>query len=1387
MISCVGWKVVKGALFGLAVWASMPVPRSSAQAVPLPIADAPLAGQGASPYCSTNIPVYYKSPTTVVSGTTVTTAGESEGDGCPAANTVNSGMVGVAVDSYGNVFFADNGHRAIRVIYEGGAAVAQAIVNAQPTPTTLTTSNLQKGYVYLIVGSYTLEAGTTTVVAPLSPFNCNQAGTGALANPNSAALAGCPGGYAAINPKGIAVDADGNVFFTTISGSGIEVLYVGGAKAQALILAAYSGGSAGTTKLTTVTPGYVYRLGGTTGSGYSADGLPGISTLEDNPVGMFIDANENVIYADEQNNLVRKINGTTGIVTTVAGACKGGTSSVGCESAYTLGLAPGAGDGGSALSANFNYPFAVVEDSYGNLFIADSGINEPGVVSGRVRVVYAGGTLPGIGSPVPGDIYTYAGGGTAAITNTQARSILFDEVEGLSIDASGYLYVTDHKSSLTTSNRVWRIDPVTGVATVLVGTGGGALATSTLPATLACGATPGPVHSDKYGSGCPGPQAYLLGPAGNYAFDKFGNGYLADASNNLIREFSTNTIFPSTAVGSSSAAQYLTFDIPMGTTTTGLALGVEGSNDAEFLDIGTTTDSCATAKNFTTDTICSFDVNFTPTAPGTRLGSIQVNTATGTIGTQFLSGTGTAAALTIDPGTVTALGSGITPSGVAVDELGNAYLVDSKGKQVLKIPAGGGTSIAVVTGLGTPTQAAIDGQGTIYVADTGNNWIVRTTTAGVTTYLGTGLNKPSGVAVDVAGNVYVADTGNSRVLEIGAVTGIQSILNIDIATLMSPSSLTVDLAGNLYIVDIGSNKVIELPITGGQQVVSLPTGLTPVAIAVDLAGDYFIGDSSSLSIVEVPLNATTGTPSLTALTSPVGLAIDSSGNLYVADSANTSIMEVNRLVGALVFPQTDIKVTNFPTLPLTLTSSGNLNATLGTPLFTNTNTAMFPVSAPSTGACTAGALLSVGSFCQETATFHPTATGNLSAVLTFPSNGNSVMANLSGDAVNLTLTSVSVLQTAPTTAVIYVGQSATFSATVLPTALGVQPTGTMSITVDGGKAVVQTLPSSGSPAVSLSLTPALGVHVVKACYSGDSVYVASCGTANISVVLNPTSTSLTEVAALVNGSAAGVTLTAMISSKTNTSAITGTVTFTNGTGGGVISLGSATVIGGVATLTTPTGAANSNSYTACFNAGNVFDASCTTVTGAPDFVILPMVFPATTPATTSLGIPQGGQSLATITVVPLNGYVGTLTGSCSNLTQNSSCRFTVPAASIVAPAAGSSQVSSTVSFQVFTDVNQNTAMLPPSRSRVFRATFFGWPVACTLMLLMPRRRSARAFRSMLVVVALVLAAGGFSGCESNTNTASYVTPAGATTITVTLTDANSFSHSVALPINVASQ
>ena len=134
------------------------------------------------------------------------------------------------------------------------------------------------------------------------------------------------------------------------------------------------------------------------------------------------------------------------------------------------------------------------------------------------------------------------------------------------------------------------------------------------------------------------------------------------------------------------------------------------------------------------------------------------------------------------------------PVGVAVDASGNIYVADSNNGAVREISGGtintiaGGTGMLGYTGDGglalfaqfsQISGIAVDAQGNIYVADTGNN-AIRLFPAGgnVSTIAGNGtqgytgdtsfatfaeLNGPQAVAVTAAGNVYFADTGNNAV------------------------------------------------------------------------------------------------------------------------------------------------------------------------------------------------------------------------------------------------------------------------------------------------------------------------------------------------------------------------------------------------------------------------------------------------------------------------------------------------------------------------------------------------------------------------------------------------------------------------------------------------
>src|SRR5215471_15340290 len=132
--------------------------------------------------------------------------------------------------------------------------------------------------------------------------------------------------------------------------------------------------------------------------------------------------------------------------------------------------------------------------------------------------------------------------------------------------------------------------------------------------------------------------------------------------------------------------------------------------------------------------------------------------------------------------------------GVAADGSGNAFVADTFNHTIRKIASDGtvttlagvaGSSGNVDTASGTPKfnlprGVAVDGNGNVYVADTGNNAIRKITSAGVVSTLianntvvsGATLSDPEGVAVDASGNIYVGDTDNLRILKIAGTVSV---------------------------------------------------------------------------------------------------------------------------------------------------------------------------------------------------------------------------------------------------------------------------------------------------------------------------------------------------------------------------------------------------------------------------------------------------------------------------------------------------------------------------------------------------------------------------------------------------------------------------------------
>lgn len=167
-----------------------------------------------------------------------------------------------------------------------------------------------------------------------------------------------------------------------------------------------------TNRIRKVTPaGIITTIAGCGVMGYSGDGGPATLATMNLPDGICTDAANNIVFSDIHNNVVRKINVTTGIISTIAGTGTGGFS----------------GDGGPATAAKLWSPADVHYDAAGNLYICDATNN-------RIRKVTPDGTIS-----------TIAGTGIAGFSGDGGPplSAQLYNVNLIRPDASGNLYVGD--------------------------------------------------------------------------------------------------------------------------------------------------------------------------------------------------------------------------------------------------------------------------------------------------------------------------------------------------------------------------------------------------------------------------------------------------------------------------------------------------------------------------------------------------------------------------------------------------------------------------------------------------------------------------------------------------------------------------------------------------------------------------------------------------------------------------------------------------------------------------------------------------------------------------------------------------------------------------------
>lgn len=304
------------------------------------------------------------------------------------------------------------------------------------------------------------------------------------------------------------------------------------------------------------------------------------------------------------------------------------------------------------------------------------------------------------------------------------------------------------------------------------------------------------------------------------------------------------------------------------------------------------------------------------------------------------------------------------PAGLAQDALGNLYIADSANQLIRRLDpqtgqvttlAGGTGSVGLVDGMGRaarfagPGGLAYDGQGALYIADSGNSAIRRLDLASgmVSTLAGGRYGWADGVGGEAQftfprflahdrrdGSLYVSDWNNSTIRriviatrQVSTVAGAPATWGVSDgsgseAQFGSPHSVVVDRAGTAYVSDLADCTIRKVVLATGQ--VSTWVGRSgqrgsvdgigssarfsgPAGLALDDHGNLWVADQSDHTIRRVELASarvvtvagTSGMPAhvdgvgrLAQFNYPTHLAMDGDRNLYVSENRGASIRRV---------------------------------------------------------------------------------------------------------------------------------------------------------------------------------------------------------------------------------------------------------------------------------------------------------------------------------------------------------------------------------------------------------------------------------------------------------------------------------------------------------------
>jgi len=779
---------------------------------------------------------------------------------------------GLAVDSYGNLFIAQNGSTTcstaaataatVQVIYAGnisaqGTNPAASLIHLENT--TITTANLTGSSAY-------------------NGFIFSLAGGG-----SSYSNAGIAWKMGFNSPRGIFVDASEDLFIAAESTNQVYVLWSGvttagtaGAKVQSLLTTlGYTAVTAGDMYIilggvsaTTYAGDFGDTAKGYTGAGNQAAGTATTATSGAAAVA-FNPLNGNIYVAEQVAQKIRLINGTSGVVSTLVGPA---SCTASCSS--TNATAGAAGDGSLAgTGTEVNTPRGITVDAAGNLYIADT-------VNAAIRKIDANGYISTVAG-TDGVATSFLGiGGNA--TNAELEAAY-----NLAVDAYGNIYVADE-----TNGKVNEVN----VSTAVAGTQGqsttsgaqgysltsnGSFAFST---TQTVGTTSSPVTAIIYNvSGSSVTPSAVNIPNG---FTQVTTGVTS------IDGVSTACSTSSAIAAGSSCILELEFSPITAGAYTGSATVTAGSNTVSVPVTGTATTgstSSTTSVAITSPSNPPYNylssMTFTATLTSGASGNVlfyDSGTLLATVASSGNTATYTTSSLAVGSHSITATYAGNATYATSNSSASPVAFTIVNGAAVTSTalsvsPSGtSDTYLTPLTFTATVTSggsAVTSGTVTFYNNSTAISSAITVNGSGVATYSTSSFTSGSSNSVTAvyAGNIsYQASTSNALSISITAPTPVTS------TTTLTPSTTTPDLA---------SSVTLSVSVTVGATNETYPTGTVTLT-------DTINGNTITLGTITL----TNGTGSLVTKALPFGsnsIAAGYGGDLFYSSSTNTSSVTVS--------------------------------------------------------------------------------------------------------------------------------------------------------------------------------------------------------------------------------------------------------------------------------------------------------------------------------------------------------------------------------------------------------------------------------------------------------------------------------------------------------------